>query len=76
MYNPNILLAVQYGALLARSGMCFMDSQLLVHGAHMQPLPRVAEFKFAVQHDNSYFFLVYNKCDTLLRKLQNYAYFN
>jgi len=58
MYNQNILLAVQYGALLARSDMCFMDSQLLIHGAHIQPMLRVAEYKFPVKHDNSYFLLV------------------
>ena len=66
-YIPNILLAVQYGALLARSGMYFMNSQLLVHGAHIQTLLRVAEYRLAVQHDSSYFLLVYNKCDILLR---------
>ena len=69
MYNPNILLAVQYGALLARSGLCFVDCQLLVHGAHIQQLPRVAKCQFAVQDENSYLLLVHNKCDTLLRKL-------
>jgi hypothetical protein len=68
-YNANILLAVKYGALLARRGMHFMDSQLSVHGAHIQPLPPAAEYKFAVQHENSYLLLVHNKRDTLLRKL-------